>query len=123
MIKKIQFAEEDILGFEVDGKVSEPAFVQMMQDLIPALDAPGHIKIYVEIPRYEGTEWQVIWDSLKWSTQQLGKYFRKVDKIALVTDKTWIRVLASAEYTLIPGIEEKSFTFAEKEEALAFIRS
>lgn len=27
MIKKIQFSEPDILGFEVDGRVSEAAFV------------------------------------------------------------------------------------------------
>ena len=122
MIKKIQFSEPDILGFEVDGRVSEPAFVNMMQELIPKLDSPGNIKLYIEIPRYEGTDWEVIWDSLKFALTKLKTYFDKVDKIALVTDKAWLRFAATVEYGLIPAIKEKSFEFSEKEEALKWIR-
>lgn len=122
MIKKIQFAEKDILGFEVDGKISKPAFVQMMQELIPEIESPGHFKLYVEVPRLEGIEWEVIWDTLKWATQELGEYFKKVDKIAFVTDKGWLRFLASAEYILIPGIEQKSFPLHEKEKARQWLR-
>lgn len=122
MIKRIPFPEEDLLGFEIKGKVSEPAFVQLMQELIPNLDSPGNFKLYIEIPRYEGTEWRVIWDTLKWATQQLGDYFKKVDKLAVVTDKAWMRNVASAEYFLIPSIEEKSFEFSEKEKALEWIK-
>ena len=122
MIKKIQFSEPDILGFEVDGRVSEPAFVNMMQDLIPKMESPGNIKLYIEIPRYEGTDWEVIWDSLKFALVKLKTYFEKVDKIALVTDKTWLRFAATVEYGLIPAIKEKSFEFSEKAEALKWIR-
>ena len=123
MIKKIQFVEPDILGFEVDGKISEVAFINMMQDLIPKMESPGNIKLYIEIPRYEGMDWEVIWDSLKFAMGKLKTYFEKVDKIALVTDKTWIRLLTTAEYKLIPAIEEKSFEFSEKEEALQWVKN
>ncbi|WP_417607960.1 STAS/SEC14 domain-containing protein [Owenweeksia hongkongensis] len=122
MIKKIQFVEPDILGFEVDGRVSEAAFINMMQELIPKMESPGNIKLYVEIPRYEGTDWEVVWHSLKFAIGKLKTYFNKVDKIALVTDKGWLRFLATAEYKLIPAIDEKSFEFSEKEEALEWIR-
>lgn len=122
MIKKIQFSEPDILGFEVDGRVSEAAFVNMMQELIPKIDSPGNIKLYIEIPRYEGTDWEVIWGSLKFAFAKLKTYFEKVDKIALVTDKTWLRFAATVEYSLIPAIKEKSFEFSEKEDALKWIR-
>ena len=122
MILKIQFAEPDILGFEVKGKVSEAAFVNMKQELIPKMEAPGKIKLYVEITRYDGTDWEVVWDSLKFAFAKGKSYFSNVSKIALVTDKVWMRFLASAEYALIPSIKEKSFSMEEKEEALKWIR-
>lgn len=122
MILKIQFAESDILGFEVKGKVSEAAFVNMMQELIPKMEAPGKIKLYVEITRYDGTDWEVVWESLKFAFAKGKSYFSNVSKIALVTDKAWMRFLASAEYALIPSINEKSFTMEEKDEALKWIR-
>lgn len=123
MVKKIQFEEEDILGFEIAGQLSEPAFIHMMQELIPKIESPGHIKLYIEVPRLEGVEWQVVWDSLKWASQQLGKYFKKVDKIAIVTDKTWLQFLASMEYALIPSITQKSFDLEDKQQALLWIKS
>ncbi len=122
MILKIQFAEPDILGFEVKGKVSEAAFVNMMQELIPKMEAPGKIKLYVEITRYDGTDWEVIWDSLKFAFDKGRSYFSNVSKIALVTDKVWMRFVASAEYALIPSIKERSFSMEEKEEALQWIK-
>ncbi len=122
MILKIQLAEPDILGFEIKGKVSEAAFVNMMQELIPKMDAPGKIKLYIEITRYDGTDWQVIWDSIKFAFAKGKSYFTNVSKIALVTDKAWMRFLASAEYALIPSIKEKSFNMEEKEEALKWIK-
>ncbi len=122
MILKIQFAEPDILGFEVKGKVSEAAFVNMMQELIPKMDAPGKIKLYIEITRYDGTDWQVIWDSIKFAFAKGKSYFTNVSKIALVTDKAWVRFLATMEYALIPSIKEKSFSMEEKEDALKWIK-
>lgn len=123
MVEKIHFQEEDILGFEVKGKFSEPAFVQLMQELIPAIESPGHVKLYIEIPRLDGMDWQVIWDSLKFAAKELGNYFEKVDKIAFVTDTAWLRFLATAEYTLISSIKEKSFSFDEREEALRWVKA
>jgi hypothetical protein len=122
MILKIQFAEPDILGFEVKGKISEAAFVNMMQDLVPKMDAPGKIKLYIEITRFEGIDRDIIWDSLKFAFAKGKSYLTNVSKIALVTDKAWMRTLVTLEYALIPSINEKSFEISEKEEALQWIR-
>ncbi len=122
MTSKIHFPDENIVGIEVSGKLSKPSFVQMMQRIIPETNTPPHFNIYIEVKNFDGLDWEVVWDSLKYAISEGGKYFKKVDKIAFVADKGWLRFLASAEYKLIPAIELKSFEFSEKEEAKRWLR-
>lgn len=121
MVTEIQFPQPYILGLKVEGKIEQANFVQMMQKLIPKIEGHQHFNLYIEIPRYEGFDPELILEGIKFAFQQLGNYLEKVDKLALVTDKGWLRFFTSLEYTIVPSIRQKSFSIDEIIEAKRWI--
>ena len=48
---------------------------------------------------------------------------KKFDRAAVLTDKTWLKMVSELEGTLIPGLEIKAFSRDQKGEAEAWLSS
>ena len=51
----------------------------------------------------------------------VGRMLSQMDRVALVADPAWIRVIARIESHLVPGIDYRVFKREEAAEAHAFI--
>ena len=58
---------------------------------------------------------------MKFYSGNLKEFITKIDKVALVTDNSWIKNLAETSYKFIPGIELKSYKFDEREVAKQWV--
>lgn len=122
MLHKLDIGDENVAAFRWEGKLDEKAVKQSMVQFLPELQSRHRFNIYLEITDIDGVEAKALWDDMKYSFNSLSELRNKVDKIALVTDKSWISSLAETSYKFIPGLKLKAFNFSETETAKTFVK-
>jgi hypothetical protein len=118
MIERIPDLPENVLGFVAKGKLTSDDYEQV---LIPAVDEAleAHDKIrllYVLGGEFEGMTPGAMWDDTRVGFSHITRW----EKIAVVTDKDWLRHSVDIFGYLIPG-EVKAFTGAEEAAARAWL--
>lgn len=122
MVQKLDLNNENILAWRLEGKIDEAELNPMVKDLEKELNTSDHLNIYMEVPETPGVTPQAFWESLKSGLSNLKKYNDKLEKVAVVTDKGWLQTMANVENRLFPGIDERSFSFEEAEEAKQWVK-
>lgn len=123
MLQKINLNIENdkVLAYRVDGKVDEEDVRKAIETVTPALETPAHFNMYVEVADIHGITPEAIKERLEFVLPNFKELLMKIDKIALVTDKDWMKTLAKGIYSLIPKIEQKSFSFEESAKARQWV--
>lgn len=122
MLHKLNFQEEHVAGFRWEGKFDEKAFKQSLVQFLPELQMRSRLNIYAEIVSLTEVEAKAIWNEVKFDLQNFRELQEKIEKVAVVTDVSWIRTMAEASGSVIPGIRLKSFKFDEAEAAKTWIK-
>ncbi|MFN6946970.1 MAG: STAS/SEC14 domain-containing protein [Cytophagaceae bacterium] len=117
MVEKLNFENEEILAFKVDGKVKLDEEKEVINYLKSNLEKPSNFKGYVEIHNFQGIELQALWERLKFTVSNFSELSKKMEKIALVTEKEWLQKMAEGIYKLIPGIQLQTFALEEADQA------
>lgn len=90
MIERLSRGSEQVLGFKLSGKLHDADY----QTFVPAIDAAiagsGKVRILAWFEDFHGWDAKALWDDIKFSTT----HCTKVDRIALVGDKTWEKWMA-----------------------------
>lgn len=115
--------EHNILTFRLRGKVDKVSFINTMRKVIIEMESADKLNLYVEVDSLEGVELDVLWEGLKFAFTSLGEYLSHIEKVALITNQDWLGYLARLEDKMLPGIDERVFSFSEKEAALAWLKS
>ena len=92
-----------------------------MVQFLPELQSRAHMDVYMEVYEITDVQARALWDELKFDLQNYRQLSQKIDKVALVTNETWLRNLAVGSASLLPGIRLKAFTFEEKEAAKKWV--
>jgi hypothetical protein len=120
MLELIDGLPDDVIGIVATGEVTDDDYEDV---LVPAVEdrRSRHDKIrllYVLGEEFTGYEADAMWEDAK-----LGiRTFLAYDKIAVVTDATWMRRAVSAFGWLIPG-EVRVFHTVARDEATDWIVS
>ena len=122
MLHKLDFKEEHVAGFRWEGKFDEKAFKQSLVQFVPELQMRSRLNVYFEVVSLTEVEAKAIWDEMKFDLQNFKDLQKKIEKVALVTDMSWMRTMAEASSSVIPGIRLKSFKFDEAEAAKTWIK-
>ena len=122
MLHKIDFEEEHVAGFRWEGKYDEKAFKQSLVQFLPELQMRSKLNIYMEIINLPEVEAKAIWEEVKFDIQNFKELQKKIEKVTLVTDMSWIRTLSEASSTFVPGMRIKAFKLEEAEAAKTWIR-
>jgi hypothetical protein len=122
MLHKIEFEEEHVAGFRWEGKFDEKAFKQSLVQFIPELQMRSKLNLYCEVVNLTEVEAKAIWEEIKFDVRNFSDLQSKIEKVALVTDMSWMRTAAEASSTVVPGISLKAFKFEEAEAAKMWIK-
>lgn len=122
MLQKIQYEEEHVAGFRWEGKFDKKAFKQSLVQFLPELQMRPNLNLYFEIVNLPEVEAKAIWEEIKFDVRNFTDLQSKIEKVALVTDMSWIRNMAEASSTVVPGISLKAFKFEEAEAAKIWIK-
>lgn len=121
MLQRIEFDDPKVVGFSWTGKFTEASFNQAMAEFLPELRTRNNFNIYMEMHSLEGVEASAIWKDLKFAFKNMGEVTDKINKVALVADEGWIKTLADVSYALIPGIDLKTYSFADEPKARMWV--
>jgi hypothetical protein len=90
MIEQLKSNSPNILGFKLEGKLHDADY----QTFVPAIDAAlaqhGKVRLLAQFHDFRGWDLHALWDDIKFSTT----HCTKIDRIALVGDKTWEKWMA-----------------------------
>ena len=117
MIRVMDGLPDNVLGVEATGKVTDADYEQVLTPAVEAkIAAHGKIRyVYVLGEEFEGWTLGGMWEDAKLGGGELGNF----EKIAVVTDKDWIRHTVKGFGWMIPG-DVKVFAVAELEDAIAW---
>lgn len=121
MLTLLKLDEPNIIAFKLKGKLTKEIMQDILKSAVAELETPNHFSFYLEIESIEGMDFSVITEDLKFCFKHLGEYLKKLDKIAFVTDKKWLRFFATLEYSFIPWVDLKAFPLNEKKVAIDWI--
>lgn len=122
MLHKLDLNDEKVVGFRWEGKFDEKGFKQSLVQFIPELQMHSKMNLYLEVLNLTEVEAKAVWEEIKYDVQNMKEMVNKIDKVALVTDLTWLRTLSSSFSSLVPGIRVKTFKLEEADAAKVFVK-
>ena len=109
------------LGFLLSGKLTRDEYRELIEPIYAALDRGEKLNVYVELADdFHGLDSGALWQDLKAAGSVGLKHRDSWQRMALVTDKDWVRHGASAFGWLAPG-ELRLFALTERDEARAWL--
>ena len=124
MIEILDFKEKDILGFRFEGEIEKSDIRRVWEELEEKLETNGKLRFYVEGGDFRLTDISMdalIEDFRLWLKNPAA--IKKMERAAFVTDQKWLKTLADVEFSLIPTLAGGTFSSAEKEKAIEWLKS
>ncbi|MDJ0555261.1 MAG: STAS/SEC14 domain-containing protein [Microcoleaceae cyanobacterium MO_207.B10] len=119
MIEIIPIENQNIVGFNIDGKI-ESSDIEKVTNLVEErLKSETKLRIYVEVKNIQGISLEALWQDLKFGLRHLKDFQKK----AVVCEESWMTKLAAASNKIFTNIEVKCFSFSEKDEALEWVKN
>jgi len=121
VIERLSDLPAGVIGFRASGKLTRDQYREMMEPIYAALERGEKLNIYFELADdFDGLDLAALWEDMKAAGSVGLKHRSSWQKMALVTDKNWIRHGAAVFGPLAPG-ELRIFDPDEKDQAKNWI--
>ena len=90
MIEQLPESAGKILGFKMSGKLHDADYKSFVPLVDKAIGQDGKVRILAQFHDFHGWDAHALWDDIKFSTT----HCTKIERIALVGDKTWEKWMA-----------------------------
>jgi hypothetical protein len=119
MVEQIEMPGET-LGFRLSGKVDRDEYFQLLDPVKARLERGEKVSFLVATaPEFDGIDLAALWEDVKQAPSIGLKHRSSWERMAVVTDKDWMRNAIAAVGWLVPG-EIRVFEPGELEEAKAW---
>src|SRR5262249_20792786 len=121
MIETLRNMQEGVLGFKGSGKLTRDEYREIMEPIYRALEQGGPINLLFVIgDDFSGLDTGALWEDMK-AAGSVGLKNRSAwRRMAVVTDKDWIRHATAAAGWLAPG-ELRIFDPGQEDQATAWL--
>jgi hypothetical protein len=121
LIETVTDLPSGTLGFSASGKITSDEYRQMIEPIYAALERGEKLNIYFELADdFDGLDLGALLQDVKAAGSVGLKHRSSWQRMALVTDKDWVRRGASAFGWLAPG-ELRLFELSERDKARAWL--
>lgn len=117
MLTFIDFEESNVVGIRINGKITDEEFDRVIERFEEKFDEHEKVRLYAEMENFGGMEVKAFFKDLKFGLTNFSKFERE----AVVTDKKWAQQFATISDPLVPTVDVKAFSYADREEAKAWI--
>lgn len=119
MLISIPFADDRVVGLRIDSTFTSEMLEQAIAQVEAALQKHSKIRLYVEMPRFDGITLQAFYDDMKYGLANRERFERE----AVVTDQRWLEIIASVADTLFSSTQVRVFRTDQKEPARDWIQA
>ena len=121
MVERVADLPAGVLGFRASGKMTRDEYREIMKPIYATLERGEKLNIYFELAGdFDGLDLGALWEDMK-AAGSVGLMHRSSwERMALVTDKDWIKHAVAVVGPLAPG-ELRLFEPALTVEAKAWI--
>jgi hypothetical protein len=81
---------DNVLGFKMSGKLHDEDYKTFVPLVDEAIAKQGKVRMLAQFHDFHGWDMQALWDDTKFATT----HCTKIERIALVGDKTWEKWMA-----------------------------
>jgi hypothetical protein len=121
MVERIPDMPEGTLGFRLAGRIDRDEYFQILDPIKEQLERGERVSFLVEaLDDFHGLDLGALWEDLKVAGSVGLKYRSSWERLAVVTDKDWMRHGIAAFAWVIPG-EIRVFEPGELERAKAWV--
>ena len=121
MVERVADLPEHVLGFRATGTITRDEYRELMKPIYATLERGEKLNIYFELAgAFQGLDLGALWEDLKAAGSVGLKHRSSWQRMAVVTDKDWIRHAAAAAGWLAPG-ELRLFAADETAAAKAWV--
>jgi len=115
MLSNFSFSK-DTLGFIIQGKVDEASIRELQGRVLEMLETYEKINLYLEDDGIESFTLPAVIDEILFKIEHGDRF----NKVALVTDRKWIKMCGHIENILIPATV-KNFDVSERLKAIEWV--
>jgi hypothetical protein len=117
MIEPLSTDSPNVLGFRLSGKLHDEDYKKFVPAIDAALAQQGKVRLLAQFHDFHGWDLHALWDDIKFSTT----HCTKIDRIALVGEKTWEKWMATVckPFTMA---KVRYFDAAQVDQALAWLK-
>jgi hypothetical protein len=90
MIEPLKSDPVNVLGFRMSGKLDDEDYKHFVPLVDDAIAKEGKVRLLAQFHNFQGWDAKALWDDIKFSTTHCSK----IERIALVGDKTWEKWMA-----------------------------
>jgi SpoIIAA-like len=121
MIELVTDLPAGVLGFRASGRMTREEYREIMTPIYATLERGEKLNIYFELANdFDGLDLGALWEDMKAAGSVGLKHRAAWQRMALVTDKKWIKHAAAVAGPLAPG-ELRLFPTNEKNAAKSWI--
>jgi hypothetical protein len=121
MVEPIADMPAGTLGFRLSGRVTKDEYFQLVEPIRARLEAGDKVSFLVETDAgFDGLDAGALWEDTKAAGSMGLRYRSSWERMAVVTDKDWLRHAVAAFGWLSPG-ELRIFEPARIAEAKAWV--
>ena len=116
MIEELPSESDKVLAFKISGKLHDEDYKTFVPLVDAGLAKGGKVRLLVRFHDFQGWDLHALWDDIKFATT----HCTKIDRIALVGEKTWEAWMAKVckPFTMA---KVRYFDASEEEAAWAWI--
>lgn len=118
MITQLKIGRSNLLAIRIEGKIGKKEIKTFVKGLLTEIKSTDGFNLYIELENIEDIELKSISKELNEGFESFEELLAKLDKVAVISDSSILRMFAEVEDSLFPEVDEKAFSFEEKEEAL-----
>jgi hypothetical protein len=118
MLKMLDIGIDNAVAFEISGMITEADMSLVLDSAKEKSDRFGQIVIFEKVDSLGGVEFSAVVQKFKY-LYNVG--ISNIDKIAIVTDKAWMKTVVEFEDKIFTGIDMRFFLAGDEDEAVAFL--
>ena len=117
MVEMLVINIANTIGWRIDGSVNESE-MQSIFTAVKKTALEGDVYIYQEIISLGGVEFDAVLEKLKFL---FSGGLADIKRVAIVTDKQWLKKIISWEDKLFKSIDIRGFSLDERDQAIVFL--
>jgi hypothetical protein len=121
VVERIENMPADTLGFRLSGRLTRDEYFEILDPVREQLERGEKVSFLVETaPDFHGLDLGALWEDTKAAGSVGLRHRSSWDRLAVVTDKDWMRHAIAAAGWMMPG-ETRVFEPGQLDEAKAWV--